>query len=217
MRIGVKICGVTSPAAIEAAARAGADAVGFVFAPSPRRLTAYAAAQLAREVPPALQRVGVFGPAVPVEVRELAEILALDLVQADAEVCDRLGGLVPAARRLPVFHDTPAASAPLEEFLERSPGERPRVLFEGRVSGQGVRPDWGRAARVARRAWLVLAGGLTPENVEAAILAVRPAMVDVSSGVESARGVKDERRIRDFVRAVREAETRLAESEAERT
>jgi phosphoribosylanthranilate isomerase len=217
MKIGVKICGVTSPGAIEAAARAGADAVGFVFAPSPRRLTPYEAAQLAREAPPPLLRVGVFGSAIPVEVRELAESLALDLVQADAEVCDRLGGLVPTTRRLPVFHDTPAAGPLLEEFLGRSPGEKPLVLFEGSVSGRGVLPDWDRAARVARRARLVLAGGLTPENVGAAILAVRPAMVDVSSGVESAPGVKDERRIRAFVMAVREAEEQLAESAKERT
>jgi phosphoribosylanthranilate isomerase len=212
MRIGVKICGVTSPGAIEAAAKAGADAVGFVFAPSPRRLSPHEAMLLAREALPPLRRVGVFGSAVPVEVRELTEMLALDLVQADAEACDRLGGLVPAARRLPVFHDAPATGLLLEEFLGRSPGERPLLLFEGSVSGQGVLPDWGRAARVARRARLVLAGGLTPRNVGAAILAVRPAMVDVSSGVESAPGVKDERRIRAFVVAVRDAEERLAEN-----
>jgi phosphoribosylanthranilate isomerase len=219
MRIGVKICGVTSPVAIEAAAQAGADAVGFVFAPSPRRLSLspHEAARLARRVPPTLLRVAVFGSVVPVGVRELTKLLALDMVQADAEACDRLDGLVPAAQRLPVFHDTPAAAPLLEEFLGRSPGERPLLLFEGSVSGQGVLPDWGRAARVSRRARLVLAGGLTPENVGAAILAVRPAMVDVSSGVESAPGVKDERRIRAFVMAVREAEERLAESEGERT
>jgi phosphoribosylanthranilate isomerase len=217
MSIGVKICGVTSAGAIDAAARAGADAVGFVFAPSPRRLSPHEAARLARRVPPTLLRVGVFGSVVPVGVRELTKLLALDLVQADAEACDLLEGLVPAAQRLPVFHDTPAAGTLLEEFLGRSPGERALVLFEGSVSGQGVLPDWGRAARVARRARLVLAGGLTPENVGAAILAVRPAMVDVSSGVESAPGVKDERRIRAFVAAVREAEERLAESPRERT
>jgi phosphoribosylanthranilate isomerase len=217
MRIGVKICGVTSPGAIQAAVQAGADAVGFVFAPSPRRLTPHQAARLAREVPPTLLRVGVFGAQVPAGVRDLMKLLALDLVQADAEACDRLDGLVPAAQRLPVFHDTDAAAPRIEEFLGRTPGEKPRVLFEGSVSGQGVLPDWGRASRLARRARLVLAGGLTPENVRAAIRAVRPAMVDVSSGVESAPGVKDERRIRAFVMAVREEEERLAESEGERT
>ena len=212
MRIGVKICGVTSPGAIEAAAEAGADAIGFVFAPSPRRLTPHEAARLARGTPPTLQRVGVFGSVVPVGVLELTKLLALDLVQADAEACDRLDGLVPDARRLPVFHDAPGAGARLEEFLARTPGEKPLILFEGSVSGQGVRPDWGRAEQVARRTRLVLAGGLTPENVGAAILAVRPFMVDVSSGVESAPGVKDAARIRAFVMAVREAEERLVES-----
>ena len=217
MRIGVKICGVTSPGAIEAAAAAGADAVGFVFAPSPRRLSPHEAARLARGVPSSLLRVGVFGAVVPIGVRELTKLLTLDLVQADAEACELLDGLVPPAQRLPVFHDTPAAAPLLEQFLGRSPGERPLLLFEGSVSGQGILPDWGRAAAVARRARLVLAGGLTPGNVGAAILAVRPAMVDVSSGVESASGVKDERRIQAFVEAVREAEERLAVSEGERT
>jgi len=217
VRIGVKICGVTSPGAIEAAARAGADAVGFVFAPSPRRLTPHQAARLARGVPPTLLRVGVFGSVVPGGALELMKLLALDLVQADAEACDRLDGLVPALQRLPVFHDTPAAAPLLEEFLGRSPGERPLLLFEGSVSGQGVLPSWDRAERVARRTRLVLAGGLTPGNVGAAILAVRPAMVDVSSGVESAPGVKDERRIRAFIMAVREAEERLPGSEGEQT
>ncbi len=217
MRIGVKICGVTSPGAIEAAVQAGADAVGFVFAPSPRRLTPHQAARLARGAPPTLLRVGVFGSVIPHGVRELIKLLTLDLVQADAEACELLEGLVPAAQRLPAFHDTPAAPSLIEGFLGRSPGEKPLLLYEGGVSGQGVLPDWGRAARVARRARLVLAGGLTPGNVGAAILAVRPAMVDVSSGVESAPGVKDPRRIRDFVLAVRDAEERLAESERERT
>jgi phosphoribosylanthranilate isomerase len=210
MRIGVKICGVTTVEAIQAAADAGADAVGFVFAPSPRQLTPYAAAQLARETPPTLRRVGVFGHQVPVELGDLVDVLGLDLVQADVEACDRLGGLVPLARRLPVFHDSPAVDTRLDEFLGRTPGQEPWLLFEGGVSGQGVLPDWGRAARVARRARLVLAGGLTPANVGAAVAAVRPAMVDVSSGVESAPGRKDERRIRDFVMAVRAAEQRLA-------
>jgi phosphoribosylanthranilate isomerase len=168
-------------------------------------------------VPPALLRVGVFGSVVPVGVRELTKLLTLDLVQADAEACELLDGLVPPAQRLPVFHDTPAAAPLLEQFLGRSPGERPLLLFEGSVSGQGVLPDWDRAGQVARRARLVLAGGLTPENVGDAILAVRPAMVDVSSGVESAPGVKDERRIQAFLKAVREAEERLAASEGERT
>jgi phosphoribosylanthranilate isomerase len=217
MRIGVKICGVTTAAAIEAAARAGADAVGFVFAPSPRRLTPHEAARLARGVPPTMKRVAVFGAEVPPGVAELTKLLALDLVQADAGACDLLEGVVPADRRLPVFHDTPGAGPRLEEFLGRSPGERPLLLFEGSVSGRGVQADWGRAAGFARRARLVLAGGLTPANVGAAIRAVRPAMVDVSSGVESAPGVKDERRILAFVAAVREAEERLAEGEEERT
>jgi phosphoribosylanthranilate isomerase len=79
----------------------------------------------------------------------------------------------------------------------------PRILFEGAVSGTGARSDWVQAAKLARTTQLVLAGGLTPANVQRALLAVRPFGVDVSSGVESAPGVKDPARIREFVRNAR--------------
>lgn len=216
MRVGVKICGVTRSETIAAAAAAGADAVGFVFAPSPRRLTAEEALRLARGTPPSLQRVGVLGTEVPTFLRELLEERALDLVQADAAVCEGLEAFVPEPRLLRVFRDTPEPDPALEAFLAAAAPARPMILFEGRASGQGVLPDWGRAARVARRAPLVLAGGLTPMNVGAAIARVRPAMVDVSSGVESAPGVKDVRRIEAFVGEVRAAEQRLAECEGGR-
>jgi len=213
--LGVKICGVTDAATLTAAAAAGADAIGFVFAPSPRRITPEAAARLAREAPPALERVGVFADDVPPSAAALLAAGVIHTVQADAAALARLDGAVPEERRLPVFHDGDGVETEIEPFLSRA---RPadRVLFEGRASGRGVAPDWDRAARLARRARLVLAGGLTPANVAAAVRRVRPAMVDVSSGVESAPGVKDERRIREFVAAARAAQESVDGNDEER-
>ena len=107
-------------------------------------------------------------------------------------------GTAAAVRPLPVFRDTPD----LDEEAVVAAG---LVLFEAAESGRGTRPDWQRAARLARRCRLVLAGGLDPDNVAEAIRTVRPFGVDVSSGVERARGVKDPARIAAFVAAARAA------------
>jgi phosphoribosylanthranilate isomerase len=199
MRVRVKICGVTTPEAIEAAVAAGADAIGFVLAAdSPRRLDLAAARRLAALVPPFVVRVAVLRHPTPDEARAVVDALAPDLLQAEpSDALQRaLDGRV---RLLPVLHDDP-------DLLSRLPVEAPLVLLEaeGR-GGRGIPPDHARAAAAARRVRLVLAGGLTPENVGAAIAAVRPFAVDVSSGVESAPGVKDPHRIAAFIAAVRRA------------
>ncbi len=200
----VKICGITNEDDALLAVAMGADAVGFVFAPSPRQLTAVEAARLAREAPAGLERVGVFAGDVPPFAAALLEAGIIHTVQADAAALARLDGSVPEARRLPVFHDGEGVEREIElAGAHRTP--RARVLFEGRASGRGVAPDWERAARLARRVRLVLAGGLTPANVAEAVRRVGPAMVDVSSGVESAPGRKDPGRIREFVEQARAA------------
>jgi phosphoribosylanthranilate isomerase len=109
---------------------------------------------------------------------------------------------------LPVFHDGPDVESQVDFFLQ-SIGRRSAVLLEasGR-GGRGVAPDWNRAAIMANRLRLVLAGGLTTDNVGDAIQQVQPYAVDVSSGVESSTGIKDSARIAEFVRSVREAEAR---------
>ncbi len=215
-RLGVKICGVRDTDTLAAAAAAGADAVGFVFAPSPRRLTPAAAERLADRAPAALERVGVFADELPPFAAGLLRDGVIHAVQADAAALDRLGDDVPAARRLPVFHDGDGAEAAVTALLARGPLPS-RLLFEGRASGRGLSPDWDRAARLAARVRLVLAGGLSPDNVAAAVRRVRPAMVDVSSGVESAPGVKDPARIRAFVAAARAAHATPAEAGEERS
>ena len=195
MTIWIKICGLNSPDALAAAVAAGADAVGFVFhATSPRNLAPAAAAALAATVPPGIAKVAVTRHPSQAEVDAIIAALAPDLLQTDAADFAQLE-LPAGLARLPVLR----TGEPLPEPLPR------RCLYESADSGRGARADWRTAGALARRAELVLAGGLTPDNVAAAIAAVRPFGVDVSSGVESAPGRKDARRIREFIAAARAA------------
>jgi len=201
----VKICGITSASAIAAAAEAGADAVGFVFARSPRRVSPQSARALAADLPAGMLRVAVFRHPEAELVAEVIDALEPHWVQTDA--ADFAGfGLPAGCRPLPVYRD---GGVP-------APSDTPaRLLFEGVVSGAGRTADWHEARRLAARTELILAGGLTPENVDAAIRAVRPWGVDVSSGVERAPGQKDPARIAEFVARARQAAAALERGAAE--
>lgn len=196
----IKICGVRSPAAIEAAAGAGADAVGFVFhAASPRHVSPERARELNCAVPSGVERVAVFLHPAQSLVDAVLEAVQPDWLQTDAE--DLAGLRLPAGQRvLPVLRGAAAAERALPS----------RCLFESTRSGSGERADWAEAARLAQRTDVVLAGGLEAANVAAAVRAVRPFGVDVSSGVERERGVKDEDRIVAFIRAARAAQQALS-------
>lgn len=191
MSLFVKICGVTDTAAARAAVAAGADAVGFVFAESPRQISSPDALAISAELPPEVSRVAVFRRPSRSELERVLEVFTPDLVQADHEAIADLDGV----EVLPVFR----------EGLEGIP-ESGRFLYEGPVSGIGSGVDLHQAAEVARRGEMVLAGGLHPTNVGDAIHRVRPHGVDVSSGVESSPGVKDPALIKSFVAAARAAE-----------
>jgi len=191
----IKVCGMTSPEAVEAALGAGVDAIGFVFATSVRRVDPARARELAA---PARGRVTCVAVTQHPEPRLLEEILSVfrpDLLQTD--VID-LAQLPPGAVHCPVLPVVRAGAA-LPQPLP------PRLLFEGPVSGTGETADWARARELALRTELVLAGGLRVANVAAAIERVRPHGVDVSSGVESQPGVKSPALIVEFVRAARAA------------
>jgi phosphoribosylanthranilate isomerase len=193
--IWVKICGLTSPEAVAAAVEAGADAVGFVFHPgSPRHLAPAAAAGLARAVPSGVLRVAVTRHPTQADVDAIVAVLRPDALQTDAADFDALR-LPAALGRLPVLRTGTPPPAHLPD----------RCLYESADSGRGATADWREAAELGRRTELVLAGGLTAGNVAAAVAAVRPFGVDVSSGVERAPGRKDAGLIRDFIAAARAA------------
>lgn len=206
----VKICGLTDEESVAAALEAGADAIGFVMAPSVRQLEPAVAAKLAA---PARGRVPCVAVTLHPSTEELARIaadFAPDMLQIDLEDQRRCAPLI-ALPCLSVLRGHTVA-AELSENSERpAPLDLPRrVLFEGAVSGTGTLADWTQARALATRTELILAGGLNPQNVALAIEAVRPFGVDVSSGVESAPGRKSAQKIFEFVRAAKTAGQELS-------
>ena len=191
----IKICGVTDAVTAATCVEAEVDAVGFVFSESPRRLAPEAAADIAAAIPAGIARVAVFRRPTQKEIDAVLALFPADLVQADH---DTLPATIPGAAMLPVFR----------ESVDQLGGHR-RFLYEGPHSGVGQAVDLDRAAAAARLGEMILAGGLRPDNVAGAISRVLPFGVDVSSGVESAPGVKDPALIRSFVAAVRAADERL--------
>lgn len=201
----VKICGITSEAALAAAVDAGADAVGFVFADSVRQVSPARAAALCTALPRAVTRVAVMRHPDARALEEVITTFAPDWLQTDAGDFATIA-LPGGIRPLPVYRNgrLPAAFTATDGEAETIPA---RLLFEGTVSGTGETADWDEAGRLAARTELVLAGGLDPDNVVEAIRRVRPWGVDVSSGVEASRGIKDPRRIETFIARVRALET----------
>ena len=189
----VKICGLKSPEAVEAALEAGADALGFVFAESPREVTPEQAKALCAAVPPNVKRVAVMKHPHKEQWERVLSIFEPDWLQSDAEDF-RWIKLPPSCVALPVYRDS---NAPADSDLPD------RLLFEGTHSGSGRVADWDEAAGLARVVEVILAGGLTAKNVADAVNFVRPWGVDVSSGVERERGEKDPALIREFVARVR--------------
>jgi len=196
----VKVCGIATADALRAAVHSGADAIGFVFAESPRRISPQAAAELAADMPVGIAKVAVMLHPSAEEWSEVRRVFYPDWLQCDAgdyaalDVPDTIG-------RFPVYRDRASV-----DFGEVNADWPEHILFEGAKSGVGMQPDWDHAAQLARRSCLMLAGGLTPANVREAIVRVHPWGVDVSSGIESSPGVKDPAKIAAFIHAAREAE-----------
>lgn len=207
MRLFVKVCGITSPGDAVAAAEAGADAIGLVFWPrSPRAVTVERARAIGEALPPFVARVGVFVDADRDEMARAADGAQLDLLQLHGEEPpDAFSGLPRRALKAIRVGD---GFAP-EDAL-RYEGRAAGLLLDTRAAevpgGTGRAFDWSLARGVRERSrFLLLAGGLTPENVQEAIEAVRPNGVDASSSLEAAPGKKDHARVRAFVEAVRMA------------
>lgn len=217
MSLWIKICGNTSLEDAALAAEAGADAVGFVFAPSPRRVTATQVAAITRHLPAAIEKIGVFVDAVLEEIVSTVQICKLTGVQLhfDAEAAmpaqlhQRLG---PELRIVRVIHfSTETASQQTARIAEdrRNP-HVDAVLVDSRtatsVGGTGVAFDWVEASKAlfqSAEAHLIAAGGLNPANVAEAIQVLRPWGVDAVSGVEAEPGLKDPAKVREFIRRAR--------------
>ena len=193
----IKICGLRDAGDVQAATDAGANAVGFVFAESVRRVTPTQAKAATEGLPSGVRKVAVMRHPSNEECAAMLDEFKPDVVQTDAEDFATLE--IPAHIECwPVIREG------------RSSVEAPDVyLYEGARSGSGETVDWSRAAEVAQHGRMILAGGLAEDNVREAIQTVRPWGVDVSSGVESLPGNKDHELIRRFISAVRAAEKEI--------
>jgi len=190
----IKICGMTTPEAVRAALDCRVDAIGFVFAPSVRNVTAQRASELAAPARHKAACVAVTRHPQRADVDAILRDFRPDILQTDIEDLDALG-LPRSLSVLPVLRSGPQPACVLPR----------RMLFEGPVSGSGQTTDWDEAAELARRAEIILAGGLHAGNVAAAIRRVAPFGVDVSSGVEQSPGIKSAQKIEQFVAAARAA------------
>lgn len=211
MRTRIKICGVRDLPGALAAAEAGADAVGFVFVPaSIRNITPADALEIALVLPPMITKVALLVDPAPDDAARLAAEFPLDAIQLHGSEDERAVADVREAVGCPVYKAVRYDPDSIGDELRRweAVPEVDAILVDGSAGGQGTAFDWAGLARAAAgvEAPIVLAGGLTPDNVADAIAAAHPFAVDVSSGVEKPRGVKDPALIARFARAVHRAD-----------
>ncbi len=210
MTVAVKICGVRTPEAALVAAEAGADFIGLIFAPSRRQVTAERALAIVRALRSHNQGthvavVGVFVNEQAAKIAALANAIGLDWVQLNGEERPAIVDALPVPVLKAVRFD--GGTNETAWLTQATTCDLPPLVVDAHVDGAwggaGVSADWQRAAALAESRPILLAGGLSPENVRAAIQTVQPWGVDVSSGVESA-GVQDHAKIRAFIRAAKE-------------
>lgn len=213
MKTWIKFCGTTSLTDARASIEAGADALGFIFAASSRQVTPEKAQEIIRELPPSVEKIGVFLDAGPQQIRRIVDQVAVTGIQMHGQndFPPEVYSYLPPARRdglrkiktlimLDGFQDD-------MRNLTAVPGVIDAFLLDS-GTGSGRRFDWqaARAHIVDQPCRLIIAGGLTPENVGEAIRIFRPWGVDVVSGVEEQPGRKDSEKLKAFVAAVRIAE-----------
>ena len=209
----VKICGITRLEDAVSAARFGADAVGFVFTESPRRVSPEEARRISLEMPDGPARVGVFVDSPLEEVLELVEYCGLDLVQLHGdegyEYCSALGGKAIKALRVNGTLDIARATRYSQE------GACHALLLDGfdpsRHGGTGRTFNWKMVHLIEGNPRLIIAGGLDPGNVTEAVKTARPFGVDASSGVERSRGVKDPVLVYKFIEKARKTDYEVSD------
>jgi phosphoribosylanthranilate isomerase len=209
----VKICGITRIEDAVSAARFGADAVGFVFAESPRRVTPDEAQKICRDMPDGPARVGVFVDSPVEEVREISSYCGLDLVQLHGDeghdYCSALGEKAIKALRVNGTLDIARATRYSQE------GDVEALLLDGfhpgKRGGTGSTFDWRMVRLIEGGPRLIIAGGLRPENVAELVKIARPYGVDASSGIEKAPGVKDPVLMYRFIENARKADYEVSD------
>jgi phosphoribosylanthranilate isomerase len=200
--VRVKICGITNSKDALWAAECGADAIGFIFAQSPRQVSAQQAREIRAELPPFVSVVGIFVDPSAERARRIFDDVALDFIQlygGDERDFLRESGL--GSQRL--IRSVPIASETDLKAVEEAVAGIIHLdtKVEGKAGGTGKAFDWRIAARAGSFGKpIILSGGLYPDNVSEAIAVASPQAVDVSSGVEAEPGIKDPEKVREFIR-----------------
>ncbi len=205
-KVKVKICGITNLEDASIAVELGANALGFIFAPSPRQITSQKARAIIRAIPPFVKTVGVFVNEAPATIKEVMQHCGLDLVQLHGDespgFCDEL---MPCTIKALRIKD--------ESSLQTSQPYHGKVrallldtYSKEKAGGTGKTFDWNLAIKIKKMGIpIILSGGLGPSNIDLAIHTVRPYAVDVNSGVEARPGKKSHSLIRDLTEKVRQA------------
>lgn len=201
-RIRVKICGITNIEDAKCAVSCGADALGFVFAESPREVLPTTVRDITRELPPMVQKIGVFVDTDTQTINDICEFCNLDWVQLHGSKAPKISKELKRPIIIGIRLKDSGSIADLDKYGECF------LLVDSyhpqKMGGTGKVADWNLAAKVASVKPIILAGGLNPENVLEAISKVKPYAVDVSSGVETYPGKKDPDLIEKFLNKVKE-------------
>ena len=205
MAVRIKICGITNEEDALSAAQLGADALGFIFAASPRQVSAERAREIIETLPPMVHRVGVFVDEDPEKVAATATYCHLDLLQFHGSespgYCRSFDRRVIKAIRVRSKRDLQG----LSEYIKVIDALLLDTYASDQYGGTGTTFDWNLALEAKRCGRIILAGGLSPENVAEAVSLVRPYAVDASSGLEQSPGVKDHRKMARFIESVYQA------------
>lgn len=206
----IKICGITNVADAHAAVDLGADALGFIFVPdTPRYIESQDAAQVISKLPPFITKVGVFADESPGTVSQTIQTCGLNVIQLHGsetpEYCDNIRSrgrsIIIKSFRVKDRHSlSPIPKYKVSAYLLDT-------YVKGKKGGTGETFNWDLAIEAKKYGRIIIAGGLTPENVAEAIRHVRPYAVDVGSGVEASPGKKDHAKIRAFIESVRTADS----------
>jgi phosphoribosylanthranilate isomerase len=206
MTVRIKICGIMNKDDALAAAHFGADALGFVFATSPRKVSAESAREIIKTLPPFVKTVGVFVDEDPERVASIAATCGLDILQfhgsESVDYCNSFNRRVIKAVRMQSRDELKN----LSNYVDVVDGLLLDTYVPNKLGGTGITFDWELAVEARKYGRIILAGGLNPENVAAAIRMVKPYAVDASSGLERSPGVKDHEKMAQFIQEAMQAE-----------
>jgi phosphoribosylanthranilate isomerase len=203
MIVKLKICGITNLPDAIAATEAGADYLGFIFHPaSPRYITPSAAKAIIQKLPRHIMKVGVFVNLPADEIIQIMQDLTLDIAQLHGEESPNYAGIIGCERVWKAMALNSSADINSAINFPASAILADAITPEQR-GGSGKKCDWQQAAKLAEQVKLVLAGGINPENIAAAITTVKPFAIDVCSGVEATPGIKDHHKIYQLIKNIK--------------